>query len=101
MEYAISVPRIIKDNDLYKMWYSYRASRYSDNYRIGYAESVNGIDWIRLDDDIQINRSENIWDNEMQCYPFIFNYKGDRFMLYNGNGYGKTGFGLAKLQREK
>jgi hypothetical protein len=31
----------------------------------------------------------------MICYPFVFDHAGSRFMLYNGNGYGKTGFGIA------
>ncbi|MDH5276133.1 MAG: hypothetical protein OEW88_06890, partial [Gammaproteobacteria bacterium] len=28
-------------------------------------------------------------------YAFIFDHDGKRYMLYNGNGYGRTGFGLA------
>lgn len=35
----------------------------------------------------------------MICYSYIFNHKGSRYMLYNGNGYGKTGFGLAKFEK--
>ena len=31
-------------------------------------------------------------------YPFVFDHDGSRYMLYNGNGYGKTGFGLAVLE---
>ncbi len=36
----------------------------------------------------------------MICYPFIFDHKGKRYMLYNGNDYGKTGFGLAVLENK-
>ena len=33
----------------------------------------------------------------MLCYPALVNY-GDRvYMFYNGNDYGKTGFGYAEL----
>jgi len=32
-------------------------------------------------------------------YPFVFDHKGGRYMLYNGNGYGRTGFGIAVLDR--
>ncbi len=32
-------------------------------------------------------------------FPRVFDHGGRRFMLYNGNGYGKTGFGLAVLER--
>jgi hypothetical protein len=42
-EYAMSRPFVLKEDDLYKMWYSYRGL----SYRIGYAESRDGIDWIR------------------------------------------------------
>lgn len=95
-EYAISTPRVIKDPNLYKMWYSCRG----ESYRIGYAESRDGIYWIRKDEEVGIDVSESGWDSEMICYPFVFDHKGQRYMLYNGNGYGKTGFGLAVLQED-
>jgi hypothetical protein len=94
-EYAISRPCVIKDGGVYKMWYSYRGS----HYRIGYAESQDGIHWERKDEAAGIDVSESGWDAEMIEYPFVFDHDGQRYMLYNGNGYGKTGFGLAVLQR--
>jgi len=99
-EYAISVPRVIKEKGLYKMWYSYRAQKNIDSYRIGYAESPDAINWIRKDEEVGIDVSESGWDSEMICYPFVFDHKGKRYMLYNGNGYGKTGFGLAVLEED-
>jgi len=36
----------------------------------------------------------------MICYPYVFKHKGRFYMLYCGNGYGKTGFGLAVLEDE-
>jgi hypothetical protein len=92
-EYAISRPSVIKDFDIYKMWYSYRGK----TYRIGYAESNDGINWIRLDDQVGIDVSISGWDSEMIEYPHVFKHKNKAYMLYNGNGYGKTGFGLAVL----
>ncbi|MES2593558.1 MAG: hypothetical protein V4608_16865 [Bacteroidota bacterium] len=97
-EYALSKPFVIRENGIYKMWYSFRANGIIKTYRIGYAESVNGIDWIRKDNETGIDISKDGWDNEMICYPFILNYKNKRYMLYNGNGYGKTGFGVAVLE---
>jgi hypothetical protein len=98
-EYAISVPRVIKDSDgLYRMWFSSRASKSEENYRIRYAESHDGIVWNRKDDEVGIDVSSEGWDSEMIEYPFVFDHKGKRYMLYNGNGYGKTGFGLAVLE---
>jgi predicted GH43/DUF377 family glycosyl hydrolase len=95
-EYAISRPYVLKDGELYKMWYSYRGAA----YRIGYAESTNLIDWVRKDELVGIDVSPSGWDSEMICYPFIFEHKGRRYMCHNGNAYGKTGFGLAVLEEE-
>jgi predicted GH43/DUF377 family glycosyl hydrolase len=90
-EYAISKPCVVKENGTYKMWYSYRGQ----SYRIGYAESADGIRWERKDEETGIDVSESGWDSEMIEYPFVFDHDGERYMLYNGNGYGKTGIGLA------
>ncbi len=98
-EYAISTPRVIIENNIYKMWYSYRGGNKSELYRIGYAESFDGIEWIRKDNAVGIDVSELGWDSDMICYPFVFDYEGERYMLYNGNNYGKTGFGLAILEK--
>jgi hypothetical protein len=92
-EYAISRPSVIHDNDCWRMWYSCRGQA----YRIGYAESNNGIHWKRLDHLVGIDVSTDGWDSEMIEYPFVFDHGEQRYMLYNGNGYGKTGFGLAVM----
>ena len=97
-EYALSKPFVLKENGVYKMWYSYRGRGIIPTYRIGYAESNDGFEWCRKDDEVGINVSKNSWDSDMISYPFIFDHRNHRFMLYNGNGYGKTGFGLAKLK---
>ncbi len=96
-EYAISRPSVIRDIDCWKMWYSFRGD-YS--YRIGYAESEDGRNWIRRDNIIGIDVSNTGWDSEMIEYPFVFDHKDQRYMMYNGNNYGKTGFGLAILERD-
>lgn len=36
------------------------------------------------------------WDNQMQCYPFLYERNEYRYLFYNGNGYGATGIGVAK-----
>ncbi len=95
-EYAISRPSVIYDKDRWKMWFSSRGS----SYRIWYAESDDGRSWKRLDSLAGMDVSLTGWDSEMIEYPFVFDHKGQRYMLYNGNGYGKTGFGLAILVHE-
>lgn len=39
--------------------------------------------------------SENEWDSEMMCYPYVIKYNDLIYMFYNGNGYGETGIGVA------
>lgn len=96
---AFSKPSVIIDKNGYHMWFSYRSGD-GTTYRIGYAHSTNGIKWIRQEKNTGIDVSEQGWDSEMICYPFVFDHKGKRYMLYNGNGYGKTGFGLAVLEQD-
>ena len=93
-EYAMSKPCVIRDADRYRMWYSYRGKA----YRIGYAESSDGITWERMDNEVGITASESGWDSETVEYPDVFDSGGTRFMLYNGNRYGQTGFGLAVFE---
>lgn len=98
-EYAISRPSVVFDADgVYRMWYSYRAQPGVDTYRIGYAESADGLQWERKDHLVGIDVSLSGWDSEMICYPKVFAHKNKKYMLYNGNGYGKSGFGLAVLE---
>jgi hypothetical protein len=94
---AFSRPTVVqnKEGD-FEMWFSYRSGS-GEKYRIGYATSENGVNW-KLDlNKAGIAVSDIGWDSEMIEYPFVFDHAGSRFMLYNGNGYGKTGFGLAVL----
>ena len=92
---AFSRPTVLKSHDgQYEMWFSYRGAL-GKSYRIGYATSLDGIAW-RLDlDNAGIDVSAEGWDSMMVEYPFVFVHKGEQYMLYNGNGHGKTGFGLA------
>lgn len=94
-EFGFGRPWCIKDNDKYKMWYSLRRRHIS--YRIGYAESTDGIHWIRKDNEVGIDVSESGWDSEMICYPAVIQVKDKTYMFYNGNNNGATGFGYAEL----
>jgi len=93
-EWATSTPRVIKEGNLYRMWYSYRGIQ---PYRIGYAESNDGIKWIRKDDEVGIDTSASGWDSEMIEYPFVIEHNKTKYIFYNGNEYGKSGLGYAVL----
>lgn len=95
-EYSISRPSVIIEKGVYRMWYSFRG----ESYRIGYADSENGIQWERKDEVVGIDVSESGWDSQMIEYPMVFDSDDGRYMLYNGNGYGLSGIGLAKLMDE-
>lgn len=96
---AFSRPTVLKDADGYHMWFSYRSGT-GQKYRIGYAASTSGSQWKLKLNKVGIDVSAEGWDSEMIEYPFVFDHKGSRYMLYNGNGNGETGFGLAVLINE-
>jgi hypothetical protein len=100
---ANGTPFVLKEDGRYRMWYSYRsiAGYRTDrdrSYRIGYAESDDGIRWTRLDRLAGIGCSESGWDSAMVAYPCIYEHRGSKYMLYAGNGFGETGFGYAVLE---
>ncbi len=92
-EFAFGRPCVIRDEALgrYRMWYSVRGA----TYRLGYAESADGISWRRADRRAGLSVSAEGWDSEMITYPVVFRRREVLYMLYNGNGYGRTGIGLA------
>jgi hypothetical protein len=90
-EYAFGRPCVLWERGRYRMWYSVRGRA----YRLGYAESEDGLEWVRRDDLVQLEGNSEDWDAEMQAYPVVFDHGGLRRMLWNGNGYGQTGIGHA------
>jgi hypothetical protein len=97
-EFGIGRPYVIKEKQEWRMWYSIRYKEIG--YRLGYAESVDGENWLRKDEQVGIDVSSEGWDSEMIAYASIVPMKKGLYMFYNGNGYGQTGFGVAKLIEE-
>ena len=96
-EFGFGRPFVVREDGRYKMWYSIRTV--SKGYRLGYAESENGVNWIRRDSDVGIDVSESGWDSTMLCFSCIQKTKYGTYMFYNGNNYGETGFGVAVMQQ--
>jgi len=100
---AQASPDVICMNGRYHMFFCYRYSlgfrSREKGYRIGYAVSDDLINWERKDEMAGIDVSENGWDDEMVSYPHVFELDGEIYMYYLGNGVGRYGFGLAKLNR--
>jgi hypothetical protein len=76
------------------MWFSFVHSAIG-RYRIGYAESTDGLYWHREDAASGISDLPD-FGSEMLCYPAVFELDGQRWMLVNGNGFGARGFGIAR-----
>lgn len=98
-----ALPTVIFFNDQYHMFFCYRRpdgfrKKRDRGYRIGYAFSDDLKNWIRNDGEAGIDVSGDGWDSDMICYPHVFLCDSKIYMLYNGNEFGRFGFGLAVLE---
>jgi hypothetical protein len=96
---ACAHPTVICVHSVYHMWFCYRdTSDFRDgagSYRIGYAQSNDGIYFTRRDELAGIEVSQSGWDSTMLCYPSVVSVDGLHVMFYNGNSFGQTGIGCA------
>ena len=90
-EHALARPYVLREGGLWRMWFSYKGM----NYRIGYAESYDGLTWKRMDNLAGIDVSRCGFDSDMIEYGAVLKHEGRYFMFYNGNNYGFEGIGLA------
>lgn len=98
-----ALPTVIRIGDRFHMLFCYRqSSDFRNNagrgYRLGYAYSDDLVNWTRQDTEAGIDPTPGAWDADMLCYPHLFEMDGDVYLLYNGNEFGRFGFGLAKLE---
>ncbi len=99
-----ALPTVILLDGIYHMYFCYRQAYgfradSSRGYRIGYAWSTDLENWMRDDSQSGIDVSAVGWDAQMQCYPHVFECDGKIFLIYNGNEFGRYGFGLAALEQ--
>lgn len=97
-----ALPTVIRIGSVYHMFFCYRTTfdfrnNPRNGYRIGYACAEQLDHWVRDDEMVGIEMSPSGWDSQMLCYPHVFQCDDNIFMLYNGNEFGRHGFGLAKL----
>ncbi len=98
-----ALPTVICISGLHHMFFCYRESfdfrlGKGRGYRIGHAWSDDLTNWTRDDDDPLLEGTLGEWDSDMQCYPHVFECDGRVYLLYNGNEFGRYGFGLAELE---
>lgn len=95
-EHALGRAFVLRNDDRWRMFYSSRT--YSRGYRLGYAESSDGLHWTRKDEEVGIDVSSDGWDAQMIGYAAVVPYRDRHYMFYNGNNCGQTGFGYAELE---
>jgi hypothetical protein len=99
---AIARPCVFRVPGGYAMLFSTRSVRGYRNdrakgYRIGYAESPDGVRWTRRDELAGIGVADEGWDSQMIEYCWVQRHGDQTYLLYNGDGFGATGFGVARL----
>lgn len=91
---------VLKQNNIYKMWYCYRNlvdyRGGAGSYKIGYAESKDCQNWNRKDNKVYLYLQE--WCSNMQCYPCVIENENKLYMFINGNNFGNNGFGFLILE---
>lgn len=106
---ALVRPAIVGRGRQRHMWFSargrqgYRVGGTDSAYRMGYARSGDaGITWARDDAASGLGPPTDgaAWDAGMQAYPAVLDREDGLWMLYNGTGFGATGFGLARWRGE-
>jgi hypothetical protein len=90
-EVALARPWVVEADGRYAMWFAHKGAA----YRMGYAESDDGLEWRRDDKSAGLDVSDSGWDSEMVEYAAVVSAGGQRHMFYNGNNYGYDGIGLA------
>lgn len=95
-EFGFGRPWVRKVSGGFEMWYSIRNA--DIGYRIAYATSPDGLGWTRQDY-FSLDVGDGGWDGEMTAFSSVFETSAGTFLLYNGNGYGATGVGVARVVR--
>jgi hypothetical protein len=100
-EGGIARPAVMSSADgAWHLWYcvrgrqNYRTSSGS-SYRIFHTLSPDGRCWRRDGRVPALDVSPDGWDSEMTAYPAVVDAAGHRYMFYNGNGFGRSGIGVA------
>ncbi len=99
-EHGFGRPYVIpKPTGGYRMFYSVRRKSFRA-YRLGYAESSNGREWVRMDDKLNLDVGEGSFDSDAIMYAAPIEINGRLYVFYNGNDFGRDGFAAAVLDEE-
>ncbi len=96
-EHGFGRPYVLGNDAIgYRMHYSIRR-RDTASYRLGYASSSDGLNWLRDDAQIGLDVTPGSWDGSAMEYGAEIRTGGKTWLLYNGDDFGATGFGVAEL----
>lgn len=99
-----ALPTVVWHDGYWLMVFCYRhATDFRNNparsYRLGCATSTDLVSWVRSDLILTDGSELADWDSDMQCYPHLFKIGERLHLLYNGNEFGRYGFGLAQFTK--
>lgn len=95
-EYRIGRPRVYRTQTGYEMFYT--RGTLDGDYVGGYAQSRDGITWQRMDNQLGLAVSSRGWDSRTLCYMSLLTWSDRTYAFYNGNDFGRDGFGYALLE---
>ncbi|MDJ0838805.1 MAG: glucosyl hydrolase [Acidobacteriota bacterium] len=95
-EYGFGRPYLQQTAKGFRLWYSVRTR--SKGYRLGFADRDRDGVWHRRDADLETDVTPGAWDSEMMCFPAVIETGAGALLFYNGNGFGATGFGVARIE---
>lgn len=94
-EHGFGRPWVIQGPDGYELFYSIRRKS-AGAYRLGYARSADGLNWVRNDAELGLDISADGFDSQAIMYSAILRCHGREWCFYNGNNFGSDGIGLAE-----
>jgi len=92
-EYGLSRPWVFEVGGFRHMVYSIRRAEYALGWSIWDPLACS---WHRKSADI-LGLGAG-WDSDATCYPAVIQMGNRTLLFYNGNGYGRTGFGVAEMK---
>lgn len=97
-EHGFGRPWVTGLSGSYRMFYSVRRKSLAA-YRMGFADSADGLDWTRRDSEIGLDVEPDAFDSHAIMYAAVHDTPAGTICYYNGNDFGRDGFGAARLEQ--
>lgn len=95
-EHGFGRPWVVGTPGDLRMFYSVRRKSLAA-YRMGYAESRDGLDWARRDAEMGLDVTPGSFDSDAIMYAAVIDTPAGLICYYNGNDFGRDGFAAARL----